>query len=130
MGQHQVFLATTKEMALRMGRRRDIKPVLLTIQALRASEAGVTFSRQGEELYMADHIPLGYFSGPPLPNEKEEPSKPKRESTFAPEALAGSFALDMERSPELQQQKLKRKGLKKDIQWKKDARKLGRRRRR
>jgi len=129
MGQHHVFLATTKEMALRMGCRRDPKPVLLTVQARRAFEAGVTFSRQGELLYTVDHVPVGYFSGPPLPKEKKEAPKAKKEPPFAPEALAGSFALDMERSRELQQQRLKRKGLKKDIQWKKDARKLRRKHR-
>ena len=129
MGQHHVFLATTKEMALRMGTRRDPKPVLLTVQARRASEAGVTFSRQGELLYRVDHVPVGYFSGPPLPKEKKEAPKAKKERPLAPEALAGSFALDMERSQELQQQRLKKKGLKKDIQWKKDARKLRRKHR-
>ncbi|MDY6954306.1 MAG: RNA 2'-phosphotransferase [Thermodesulfobacteriota bacterium] len=129
MGQHHVFLATTKEMALRMGSRRDPKPVLLIVQARRASEAGVPFLRQGELLYMVDHVPVGYFSGPPLPKEKKEAPKARKEPLMAPEALAGSFALDMDRSRELQQRRIKRKGLKKDIQWKKDARKLRRKQR-
>jgi putative RNA 2'-phosphotransferase len=130
MGHKRILLATTVEMALRMGRRRDPKPVLLTVQARRAAEAGVTFCRQGELIYMADHVPVGYFSGPPLPKEKEEAAKPKKEPLLVSETLAGSFSLDMERSRELQQQRLKRKGLKKDIAWKKDARKLRRKGRR
>jgi putative RNA 2'-phosphotransferase len=128
MGQHQVFLATTQDMALRMGKRRDPKPVMLTIQAQRAAEAGVSFSRQGEFIHIVDHVPVGYFSGPPLPKEKKEVPKPKKETTPAQDALAGSFTLDMERSKELQQQRLKRKGLKKDIAWKKEARKFRRKR--
>jgi putative RNA 2'-phosphotransferase len=66
MGQQHVFLATTEGMALRMGKRRDSKPVLVTVQAQRASEVGVAFFMQGELIYIVDHVPLGYFSGPPL----------------------------------------------------------------
>jgi putative RNA 2'-phosphotransferase len=129
MGQTYVFLATTTELAARIGRRRDQKPVLLTVQAQRAAEAGVTFSRQGELIYMVDHVPVEYFSGPPLPQEKKgrkEAQEPTMEPPSLPEFLPGSFTLDMERSRELQQQRLKRKGLKKDVAWKKDARRLRR----
>ncbi len=128
MGQHRVFLATTGDLALRMGRRRDPKPVLLTVQAQRASQAGVTFSRQEELIYMVDHVPVGYFSGPPIPKEKKEAPKPKDEPVVTPETLPGSFTLDMERSQDLQKQRFKTKGLKKEIAWKKDARKLRRER--
>jgi putative RNA 2'-phosphotransferase len=128
MGQHHVFLATTQDMALRIGKRRDPKPVLLTVQARRAGEAGVSSSRQGEFLYMVDHVPVGYFSGPPLPKEKREAPQAKKEGAPAEDTLAGTFVLDMERSKELQQQRLKRKGLKKDIAWKKEARRFRRRR--
>jgi len=124
MGQHHVFLATTQELALRMGERRDSKPVLLTIQAQRASETGVAFSMQGGLIYVVDHVPVGYFSGPPLPKEKKEATKPKKEALLTPETLPGTFTLDMERSRELQQQKLKRKRARKEIAWKKDARKF------
>ena len=127
-GQPPVFLATTTELALRMGKRRAPRPVLLTVQAQRASKAGVTFSRHGELIYSVDHIPVGYFSGPRLPKEKKEAPTPKKEPALTSETLAGSFTLDMERSRELQQQRLKRKGLKKDIAWKKDVRKFRRKR--
>jgi putative RNA 2'-phosphotransferase len=126
MGQHHVFLATTEGMALRMGKRRDSKPVLVTVQAQRASEAGVAFSVQGELIYMVDHVPVGYFSGPPLPKEKKEATKPKKEVLLTPQALPGSFTLDMERAHALQQQGLKRKRARKEIAWKKDARKFRR----
>jgi putative RNA 2'-phosphotransferase len=129
MGQHHVFLATTEEMALRMGKRRDSKPVLVTVQAQRASEAGVAFSMQGELIYMVDHVPVGYFSGPPLPKEKKEATKPKKEVLLTRQALPGSFTLDMERAHELQQQGLKRKRARKEIAWKKDARKFRRKHR-
>jgi len=128
-GQHHVFLATTEDMARRMGKRRDSKPVLVAVQAQRASEAGVAFSIQGELIYMVDHVPVGYFTGPPLPKERKGATKPKKEIPLTPENLPGSFTLDMERSHELQQQGLKRKGARKEIAWKKDARKFRRKHR-
>lgn len=129
MGQHHVFLATTEDMALRMGKRRDSKPVLVTVQAQRASEAGVAFSMQGGLIYMVDHVPIGYFRGPPLLKEKKEATRPKKEVPLTPESLPGSFTLDMERSHELQQQGLNRKRARKEIAWKKDARKFRRKHR-
>jgi putative RNA 2'-phosphotransferase len=126
MGQHRVFLATTQEMALRVGKRRDSEPVLLTVQARRAHEAGISSVRQGELIYMVDHVPVGYFTGPPLPKEKRDGPSAKKEKAPAQEPLAGAFVLDMERSKELHQQRLKRKGLKKEIAWKKEARRFRR----
>ncbi len=126
-GHQHALLATTEELALRIGRRRDPKPILLTVQAQRAAEAGASFSRQGELIYMVDHIPVEYFSGPPLPKEKKDTQKPKEVAPIFPEVPPGSFTLDMERSRELQQQQLKRKGLKKEVAWKKEARRLRRR---
>ncbi|MBW1741195.1 MAG: RNA 2'-phosphotransferase [Deltaproteobacteria bacterium] len=149
LGQARVFLATTQELAQRMGKRRDPAPVLLTIQAQRAFEAGVKFSKQGEFIYITDHVPVGYFTGPPLPKEKREAPKPKKEPVahragvlpyssasrpgsrpVIPEERPGSFTFDMERSRTLQQQRLRRKGLKKEIAWKKDVRRLRRKRER
>jgi len=129
MGRHHVFLATTDALALRIGKRRDPKPVLLTVQALRASQQGVAFSRQGEAIYLVDNIPVGLFSGPPLPKEKEESKKRKEPSIqVTPEFASGSFLLDMERSEELHRQKIKEKGLRKDIAWKRQARRQRRKR--
>ena len=116
---------------MRIGPRRDQKPVLLTVQAQRVAEAGVIFSRQGELIYLVDHVPVEYFSGPPLPEEKKRRKETQARTTEPPplsEFLPGSFTLDMERSQELQQQRLKRKGLKKDVAWKKDVRRLRRKR--
>ncbi|NVM23899.1 MAG: RNA 2'-phosphotransferase [Desulfobacterales bacterium] len=129
MGTPRVFLATTEELALRIGKRRDPTPVLLTVQAQRAFEEGVKFLRQGELIHIVDHVPIDYFSGPPLAKEKKESGKPKKEPSLTPEAVpAGGFFFDIERSQALQQQRVKRKGLKKEIGWKKEARRLRRKR--
>jgi putative RNA 2'-phosphotransferase len=126
---HRIFLAATQELALRMGKRRDPKPVLLTVLAEKASEGGVPFYRQGSLLYWADHIPPGLFSGPALPKQKEADVQQKKEP-ITPPLSPGSFVLDMERSDALHRQKIKIKGVKKDVPWKKDARNLRRERKR
>jgi putative RNA 2'-phosphotransferase len=128
MGPHHVFLATTDALALRIGKRRDPKPVLLTVQALRASQQGVAFSRQGEAIYLVDNVPVGLFSGPPLPKEKEERKRKEPSIHVTPEFEPGGFLLDMERSEELHRQKIKEKGLRKDIAWKRQARRQRRKR--
>jgi putative RNA 2'-phosphotransferase len=127
LGQPAVFLAVNEELARRMGRRRDPSPVLLAVHAKRAGEAGVKFSKYGRFLYIADHVPVSYFTGPPPPQDKgRERSKPKVEAVSGLGDLPGSFILSMERSEALQRQRLKRKGLKKEIAWKKDVRRLKR----
>lgn len=130
-GQAGLLLATTEALARRMGKRRDAEPVLLTIQAQRACEAGVRFSKYGEFIYITDHVPVGYFTGPPPPQvEKRELRKPRKEPAPIAEHLPGSFIFDVERSRALQQQRLKRKGLRKEIAWKQEMRKSRRKGRR
>jgi putative RNA 2'-phosphotransferase len=126
MGQHRVYLCKNRALALRIGKRRDPKPVLLTVQALRASQQGVSFSRQGDLMYLVDHVPVGFFTGPPLPKEKKKEEGKKKEKTETRPADPGVLTLDMERSEALQRQQLKKKGRKKKISWKQEARKLRR----
>jgi len=123
-GQAGLLLATTEELAQRMGKRRDTEPVLLTVQAQKACEAGIKFSKYGEFIFITDHVPVGYFTGPPPPQvEKREARKPGKEPAAIAEDLPGSFTFDAERSRTLQQQQLKRKGLRKEIAWKQGVRK-------
>ena len=130
MGQHHVFLATTEAMALRMGKRRDPKPVLLTVHTRHAVDAGVGFRRQGELLYVVNHVPVGCFAGPPLPREEAKETPKTHEKTGDDRQMEpGTFTLDMERSQDLHRRAIKRKGIKKDIAWKKEARKERRKRR-
>jgi putative RNA 2'-phosphotransferase len=130
-GQPRVLLATTEQLAKRMGKRRDPAPVLLTVQAQRAIKAGVRFCKQGEFIYITDHVPVGYFTGPPLPKEKrKEALESKQEPVATAEDQPGSFRFDVERSRALQQQRLKQKGLKKEIAWKNNVRRSRRKHKR
>ncbi|MBW1989769.1 MAG: RNA 2'-phosphotransferase [Deltaproteobacteria bacterium] len=73
-----LVLAVTPEMALRMGKRRDPDPVLLTVNTAQAGDHGVVFTPRGELLFTADSLPPGTFSGP-APPKAPEPSKKKPE---------------------------------------------------
>ena len=87
MGRRYVHLTDSKELSLRIGRRRDPNPVLLTIDALRAHGDGVLFFRANELIYLVEALPIAYFTGPPLPQSKKEKKvkKKQEEDTEIPE---------------------------------------------
>jgi putative RNA 2'-phosphotransferase len=112
-----VRLASDEELALRIGRRRDPEPVLIRVHAARAHEAGISFSRAGELLYLVPSLPPVYLEGPPLPKEKPPPppkKRPERES-YIP---AGSFEIDLRSIPK----RLRRERERRSVAWKKEAR--------
>ncbi len=129
-----VVLSPDKDFALRLGRRRDPEPVLVTVQAHQAMDEGVVFSLLGEQLYLADWIPPACLMGPPLPARPpaKKPAKPAPSAPSAPhappgppppEAMPGSFLVQAEDV----EKPYKRKGIEKRVKWK-DERRKGRRR--
>ena len=121
-------LSPDREMALRMGHRRDQHPVLLEIPAAAAGKKGVLIFPFGD-LFLAPEIPVHCISGP-LPSkdlvEKEEKKADKKQKPHAglKSATPGSFLLDPQRDPDPSRKSRgkKRKG------WKEEARKMRRRR--
>jgi putative RNA 2'-phosphotransferase len=93
MGREHIVLAADPEMALRLGRRLDPQPVLLTVMSDLARQKSITFFEGGENLFLAPSIPVDCFSGPPLPKESE-PRKPKPKAPPSAPVAAGSFAMD------------------------------------
>jgi putative RNA 2'-phosphotransferase len=132
-GNELVVLSSEPDMALRIGKRRDANPVMLTVQTQKAMEKGVVFYKSGDALFLCDHIPVDCFTGPPLPQENEKAahksdkpdSKKSKELPEEPKEY-GSFFIDLD--DEKEREKIKRKRIKKDIEWKKDAKKIRRRR--
>lgn len=99
-----VPLATNEDMATRIGKRRDPKPVLLTIHAAQAHDSNRQFLRCGELLYLVQALPFQFISGPPL-REKPEPRKaPRPQPITSPELetwrMPGSFFLDLSKDPD------------------------------
>jgi len=118
-----LVLSPERDMALRIGRRRDHKPVLLEITTGPAQRQGVCFHAFGD-LYLAMEIPPECLSGPPLPEEIREPQPPKKEKPLPhPSVLSGgTFVLDIHRDPDLS----RRRGGRKPRGWKEESRKMRR----
>lgn len=119
-----VPLFTTRELALRVGKRRDSQPVLLTIHAARAEARGVIFTRPQELIYLVESLAPEFLTGPPLP--KERPAAEKKKKASKPEPpIPGSFLLDPNHDPDLgRRPEKKKKGKAQD--WKRASRKMRR----
>ena len=87
MGRRHVLLAATEALALKIGKRTDADPVLLTVNTAMAQDSGCLFMRASERLFLCRFIPTGCFQGPALPKEKKTAGKeaastpPKRSET-------------------------------------------------
>ena len=61
MGRQFVHLSATIEDAIAVGRRKDPEPVVIEVAAKRAHEAGVTFYRASDKVYLAPYVPPEYL---------------------------------------------------------------------
>ena len=91
----KVILSSHRDLAKRMGRRSDRAAVLLTVQVNHSEENGVVFFKAGDSLFLADFIPPGCFSGPPLPKDQPDSRKPDKPPKEPAKMPAGSFLLDL-----------------------------------
>jgi putative RNA 2'-phosphotransferase len=116
------ILSPDREMAERIGRRRDPQTVILDIMADAAQSEGLVIRRFGD-LFLAQEIPARFIAGPPVPKSvtkaREEKESKKKEQEGVQQFQAGSFLLDIEKVPS---QYRKDKGRKKRS-WKEGARK-------
>lgn len=122
-----IVLSSDRDMATRIGRRRDQKPVLLEIMAASAFEAGMLFYPFGN-LFLTKQIPASFITGPPVSKEdvKAAGTKVGKKQERRPDFEAGSFVLDLSRDPDPSR---RAKG-KKRRGWKEEARRIRRRKRR
>ncbi|MBF0527944.1 MAG: RNA 2'-phosphotransferase [Deltaproteobacteria bacterium] len=125
-----IAMTTAQDLALRIGRRRDQDPVMLTVLADKAHDRGVVFFRPQELIYFTDALAPDLFTGPPLPKEKIETEKKKKETPSATQPTSGSFiptpghVFELGAMPD--KSKKRKKGDEPD--WKKAARKERRKR--
>ena len=116
-------LSPEREMAQRIGMRRDQRPVLLEIMAHEAQREGRLFYHFGD-LFLTSEISPQHIAGPPVPKDaikgKEEKQVKVRESL--PEFQTGSFTLDIRRDPD----RMRRQSGKKKKGWKEEVRRLRR----
>lgn len=114
-----IICCKDREMAERIGRRRDNQPIILTVNVQKMMDQGLTFRHAGDLLYLTDVIPTDCFTGPPLPKEMPAVKKPVKKvesiETYKKKALGGTFALKMNKPGE---KKSKDKKKEKDDSWK------------
>jgi len=121
--ERNIVLSPDRDIAMRIGRRRDQKPVLLEISTRSVSTAGIALKPFGD-LFIANQVPAEAMTGPPVPKkdmeatQKKEKAIPDKRPDFEP----GTFVLDMNRDPDPSRHPKgkKRKG------WKEAARKMRR----
>ena len=120
----RIVLSSDKTMAQRIGRRKDQHPITITVQVNDSLGRGVVYDRSGANLYLADFIPPGCLSGPPLPKEKKTASQEKTESGRSAPSESGTFRLDPSRieSPGSRDPKEKKKPGGKGPGWKRQRR--------
>jgi putative RNA 2'-phosphotransferase len=116
----RVVLSSDRDMALRMGRRIDSKPVLLSVFCNQCREQGVLFYQAGGTLLTAKHIPPKCFIGPALVLEREPKEQAPDPCPQHPKT-PGSFTLELQNEKPVSQ---KVKGRKKEIVWKKNRKRL------
>jgi putative RNA 2'-phosphotransferase len=121
-GKH-IVLSPDRNMAIRIGRRRDQKPVLLEISTRSISEAGIALRPFGN-LFIANQVPAEAITGPPVPKKDIEATQKKERAIQGkrPPFESGTFVLDVNRDPDPSRHPKgkKRKG------WKEEARKTRR----
>ncbi len=115
-----VILSPDREMATRLGRRKDREPVVLTVHTTQAAGRNIAFSRFTEMLCIADHIPPDVLTGPPLPKKAEKAKKPSPARPKTTQPGAGSFSVTAEMLDAGAGKKTK--DVKKKSDWKKDRR--------
>lgn len=124
----RLILSPDKTMAGRIGMRRDRQPVLLEIRAGEAARNRVRFFPFGR-LFLAPEVPAKYIVGPPVPSDVVErqaavKAKPEPLRQAKSPFPGGTFFLDPARDPDPQ----RRAEGKKPGGWKKEARRMRRRR--
>lgn len=125
LGRGHVILSSEKKLAEKIGKRIDQTPVLLTVQTHKSGNNGVIFFQAGDLLFISDTIPVGCYTGPPLPKEKPEPKKEDTLKKEKPKSLPGTFLMDLTDEKD-RKKRSKHKRKRKEIAWKKERKKMKR----
>ena len=125
-GLTQVVLLSVRDLALRMGKRIDPDPVILTVHSQKAVSNGIHFFSADNILFLADEITTGCFTGPPPPKQKEtsgdkEPKDvrtvPKTPGSFFPNMIEKTVENDTRRHSKIRRN---------EVAWKRERKRLKR----
>jgi putative RNA 2'-phosphotransferase len=127
-GKEWVILATTRELAVKIGKRRDNTPIISEVMSLDAERCGTVFKKFGENLFLAGALKPEYLKLPPLPKNRQKNKKDTTISPRAPGELAdiGGYILGLQpeisvqasQSPIFDDKKKKKRFRDKEPTWK------------
>lgn len=92
---NRIILTSDIALAQRLGRRIDSFPVILTVNSENARKNGATVWRFGKLIFLLDCLPIGSFSGPPLPKKRQEVKQVEMPKSQAAQKTPGSYYLDL-----------------------------------
>jgi putative RNA 2'-phosphotransferase len=124
-GGNRIVMAKTTAMAERLGRRIGPSPVILTVHTHNARANGATLWRFGNALFLSDCLPLGSFSGPPLPKQKPASKKVAPPQPQPAPKTPGSYLLDLPIAPTDKSRSTKRS---RKNEWKRERKRKSRNR--
>ena len=93
--ENPIILAVEKNMAERLGKRKDPHPVILTVQVKELLATGASLMQFGSQLYICDQLTEGTFTGPPLPKDPPQKQKTDKKPVEAEPSAPGSFFPDI-----------------------------------
>ena len=135
-GDDEIVLARTPEMALRIGRRHDPRPILVEVHTHIAEQQGSRFLSYGAHLFLVGQLGPECLRGPSprhleggLPPKKPGPQPAKAADPAGSRGTAWNPAQDrlLARDPEEQKQILRRERDRKRVEWKDSSRRERRR---
>ncbi len=132
-------LFTDREMALRVGKRRDNAPLVAEVHAKKAALEGALFRMADSGLYLAESISAAYLALPTVREDElaevADRKKDKQPAAATAPATPGSFFVDPShfydasgKGPHHGQSKGGKKGKKGGSDWKRDSREVRRKR--
>jgi putative RNA 2'-phosphotransferase len=116
-----LILSKDAAMAMRMGRRQDNSPVLLTVQVVESLNKGSSFQQYGRILFLADMIYAGTFSGPAPPKEKPDGTASVTATKTPNPKTPGSYYPDFD-SPQAAKYQITPGTRRKEPEWQKSRR--------
>jgi putative RNA 2'-phosphotransferase len=120
-----IVLARERSMAERLGRRMDTSPVILTVNTDKLTHLGATLNAFGSVLFLVNSLPVGSFSGPPLPKNPTETKVAGKSPPPAAAKTPGSYLVDLSSEPGWKNKPVK-KNRKRKNEWKRERKRRSR----
>lgn len=115
----RIILTENITLAERLGQRIDRSPVILTVNSASARKKGATLWRFGDTLCLSDCLPIGSFSGPPLPKNRPVPKSADKPEPQDNQKTPGSFNMNLTNAPGIKNRSKKGSRQRKN-EWKRD----------